>query len=121
MELTTSPLLYNVKVAYAWRDTDGDDDFNLEAVMELASGLAPNLKEVVVLGLLPMLANRYMRRRDTWQGLPGHKIERLGSLITLSLKGSSDLETPALLQNWANHTNFSCLQHLFLGGCIDAK
>jgi hypothetical protein len=46
MELATSPSLYRLDVVCAWRDSDGDDDFNLEAAMDLASGLAPNLKEV---------------------------------------------------------------------------
>jgi hypothetical protein len=61
MKLVTSPSLCRVKVACGRRDTDGNDDFNLGAMMELATGLAPNLKEVTVLGLAPMLADRYMR------------------------------------------------------------
>lgn len=118
MELALSPCLYRVKVACGWRDTDGDDDFNLEAIMELASGLAPNLKEVIVLGLAPMLANRHMRSRDSWQSLPGYSSKPVGSLTFLLLRGYSALDTPTLLQNWARHTDFSCLKHLTLGGVL---
>jgi hypothetical protein len=121
MELATSPSLYRVKVAWGWRDTDGEDDFNLEALMELTSGLAPNLKEVTVLRLMPMLGNRYRRSRGPWRGLPGYTGKLMGSLTSLSLSGYSDLESPAQLQAWARHTDFSCLQHLTLGGCYDSK
>lgn len=48
MELATSPSLHAVKVTCAQRDSDGDDEFNLEAVMELVTGLAPNLSKVIV-------------------------------------------------------------------------
>ena len=120
MELATSPSLYRVKVACSQRDTDGDDDFNLEAVMELATGLAPNLKEVIVLGLQPALANRYRRARDSWRSLPGYTDKLMGSLTSLKLKGFSALISPTLLQNWARHTDFSCLQDLTLGGCCEA-
>ncbi|KAL1846782.1 hypothetical protein Daus18300_014152, partial [Diaporthe australafricana] len=48
MALATSPCLYSVKVACSWRDSDGDDDFNHEAMMEPVASLAPNLKEVVI-------------------------------------------------------------------------
>lgn len=121
MELATSPSLYRVKVACAERDSDGDDDFNLEAMMELTNGLAPNLKEVTVLNLLPGLSQRSVRPRESWSGLPGFTGENIGSLTSLSLKGYSRLRTPAVLQNWARHTDFACLQQLTLGGGFEAK
>jgi hypothetical protein len=61
MELATSPSLYRVKVTCARQDSDGDFDFNLEVMMELAAGLAPNLKEVTILGLYPILRFRQQR------------------------------------------------------------
>ncbi|KAF1948509.1 hypothetical protein CC80DRAFT_498161 [Byssothecium circinans] len=121
MELATSPSLYRVKLACALRDTDGDDDFNLEAMMELAAGLAPNLKEVIILDLYPSGSCRYRRSRESWQGLPGFTGKATGSLTSLSLKGVSNLRSPTALQNWARHTDFACLQHLALGGCYDSK
>jgi hypothetical protein len=119
MELATSPSLYKVKLACARRDSDSDDDFNLEAVMELTTGLAPNLKEVTILNLLPARSLSSVRPRGSWQGLPGFTGEKVGSLTSLSLKGFSRLNTPTILQNWARHTDFTCLQHLALGGAHD--
>lgn len=121
MELATSPSLYRVKLACAPRDTDGDDDFNLEAMMELTTGLSPNLKEVIILNLLPGRSLRSVRPRGSWQGLPGFTGGKVGSLTSLSLKGVSRLNSPIMLQNWARYTDFTCLQQLTLGGCYDAK
>lgn len=117
MELATSPSLYRVKVTCAFQDSDGDFDFNLEAVMELAAGLAPNLREVTVLELCPNLPSRQHRlRKPSWQGLLTPTDKSLGSLTSLSLKGCSSSSSPAQLQNWAKHTDFTILQHLALGG-----
>jgi hypothetical protein len=69
MELATSPSLYRVKLACAPQDTDGDDDFNLEANMELTTGLAPNMKDVVICSLLLGHSLSYVRPRALWQGL----------------------------------------------------
>ncbi|TGO08378.1 hypothetical protein BTUL_0212g00170 [Botrytis tulipae] len=116
MEVATSPSLYRVKLTCALRDSDGDDDFNLEAMMELTSGLAPNLKEVIVLNLLPGRSLKSVRPRGSWQGLPGFTGGKVGSLTSLSLKGYSRLNSPTMLQNWARYTDFTFLQHLTLGG-----
>ncbi|KAM0302192.1 hypothetical protein ACHAO8_011595 [Botrytis cinerea] len=121
MELATSPSLYRVKLACALRDTDRDDDFNLEAMMELTAGLATNLKEVIVLNLLPGRSLKSVRPRGSWHGLPGFTGGKLGSLKSLSLKGYSRLNSPIMLQNWARCTDFACLEHLTLGGSYDAK
>ncbi|KAF2684989.1 hypothetical protein K458DRAFT_366493 [Lentithecium fluviatile CBS 122367] len=112
MELATFPSLYRVKLTCAWRDTDGDDDFNLEAMMELVAGLAPNLKEVIVLDLHPIGSWHYYRPRESWKGLPGFTGKAMGSLTSLSLKGFPPQKFPTLLQNWARHTDFACLRHL---------
>ncbi|KAF2497120.1 hypothetical protein BU16DRAFT_349993 [Lophium mytilinum] len=129
MALATSPCLYSVKVACGQRDSDGDDDFNQEAMMELVAGLAPNLKEVVVVNLTPENSWRYNRRpREPWRGLPGFVPGRsIGSLTSLSLLGTVALTSLSflsavdvtrwdLLQTWARHTEFSQLRHLALGG-----
>lgn len=121
MELATSPSLYRFKLATGPRDTEGDDDFNLEAMMELVSGLAPNLKEVVVVGLVPMLSRRGFRVREPWHGLPGFTGKAAGCLTSLSLHGFHWLETPKQLQAWARHTDFACLQHLTLGGIYEGN
>lgn len=116
LELATYPALHRVKIGCSQRDTNGDDDFNLEAVMELVAGLAPNLKEIVILSLVPAASRRYVRRRDEWQGFPGFSGKMKGSLTTLQIKGWTDLVSPTMLQRWAQHTDFDCLQHLQLWG-----
>ncbi|PQE30885.1 kinase subdomain-containing protein [Rutstroemia sp. NJR-2017a WRK4] len=120
MELATSPSLYRVTIPCALRDSDYDDDFNLEAMMELTAGLAPNLKEVIILNLKPQDCSRSSRPRGSWQGLPGFTAGKVGSLTSLSLKGDSRLSSPTMLQNWARYTDFSCLKHLTLGGWCGA-
>ncbi|KAI8624406.1 hypothetical protein F5Y19DRAFT_318282 [Xylariaceae sp. FL1651] len=118
MALASSPCLYSVKVECCQRDSEGDDDFNQEAMMELVAGLAPNLKEVAVVNLTPENSQRYYRRpREPWRGLPGFVSGRsIGSLTSLSLLGAVDLRSPGLLETWARHTDFSNLRHLALGG-----
>ncbi|TVY13881.1 hypothetical protein LARI1_G009217 [Lachnellula arida] len=120
MALATSPCLYSVKVECSRRDSDGDDDFNQEAMMELVAGFAPNLKEVVVVNLIPENSRRYWPRpREPWRGLPGFVSGRsIGSLTSLSLLGAS-LRPPGpfqTFQTWAMHTDFNRLRHLTLGG-----
>jgi hypothetical protein len=115
MELATSPSLYRVKLYCTWRDSDYDDDFNGDAILELAAGLAPNLKEVTVVEFTAYRSGRDFRPRGSWQGLPGFTGETLGSLTSLSLNGLS-LGLPEVLQRWARHTDFACLQHLTLDG-----
>lgn len=97
MELATSPSLYRAKLVCAPRDSDGDDDFNLEAMMELTAGISPNLKEVIVLNLLPAGSTKSLRPRGSWQGLPGFAGGKVGSLTSLSLKGVSHLESVSIL------------------------
>ncbi|CAO2648685.1 Nn.00g079520.m01.CDS01 [Neocucurbitaria sp. VM-36] len=117
MELATSLSLYRVEATCSYQDSDGDFDFNLDAVMELAAGLAPNLKEVTILGLYPVLpSSQRSVRKPLWQGLPGSTGAGIGSLTSLSLRGYPGFTSPAQLQNWAKHTDFDNLQHLFLGG-----
>lgn len=116
MTLATSPCLYRVKVACAERDSVGAFDYNEEAIMELVAGLAPNLKEVVVVGLYPMLSWRFSEIRPTWRSLPGFVPGAgIGSLTSLSLV-SHVKWSPDLLRSWAKHTDFGNLRHLALGG-----
>jgi len=123
MAIATSPCLHSVKVRYAWRDSNGEDDFNLEAMLELVAGLAPNLKEVRMIRLVPALSMRALRRhaipREPWRSLPGFVPGRgIGSLTSLSLQGSPNFG-PDFLQAWNKHTDFSCLRSLALGGGFD--
>lgn len=118
MTLATSPSLCSIKVRCAWRDSYGDDDFNQEAVMELAAGLAPNLKEVIVVNFSPYVRAALQRRpRGTWRGLPGFVPNSgIGSLTSLSLLGCVNFWTPEVVRAWSQHTDFNRLQNLDLGG-----
>ncbi|KAJ4391305.1 hypothetical protein N0V93_004922 [Gnomoniopsis smithogilvyi] len=46
--IATSPCLYSVKLRYSFYNEDAERDQNLTAILELLTGLAPNLKEVYV-------------------------------------------------------------------------
>ena len=123
MALATSPCLYSVKVICSKRDSQGDDDFNQEAIMELAAGLAPNLKEVVIVNLSPENYRRYDRRpRESWRGLPGFVTgQSIGSLTSLSLLGIVNFNLLGMLHDWVKHTDFSHLRHLTLGGGYECE
>ncbi|KAI8937393.1 hypothetical protein NX059_005120 [Plenodomus lindquistii] len=112
MELATSPSLYRLNVFCTNQDSDADFDYNEDAVMELAAGLAPNLKEVTILKSdSPLASSRRSERRPPWQGLPGYSREMVGSLTSLSvLQHGRDV-----IQTWAKHTDFTKLQHLRMG------
>jgi hypothetical protein len=121
MELATSPSLYRLDVVCAWRDSDGDDDFNLEAAMDLASGLAPNLKEVSFFELWPIGCWRHdRRRREPWTGLPGLTGNVGGSLTSWTWIGCNDMVGPAFKKNWRKNTDLAHLQHLTIGRFHDS-
>jgi hypothetical protein len=112
MELATSPSLHRVNVVYTDQDSDADFDYNADAVMELAAGLAPNLKEVTIKKIhSPLASSQRSERRPLWHGLPGYSRGMIGSLTSLSVL-HSELDA---LQNWAKHTDFTKLQHLRIG------
>ena len=120
MAIARSPCLHSIKVRYALVDSNGDLDFHGEAMLELVAGLAPNLKEVCMVELIPRANRKVIRQRriarNPWRGLPGFVPGRgIGSLTFLSLAGSVHF-TPDLLQTWNQRTDFSSLKHLALGG-----
>jgi hypothetical protein len=62
MALATSPCLHSVKLRYAWRDSNGKEDYHDEAMPELVASLAPNLKEINMLELYPSTTKQSRRR-----------------------------------------------------------
>ena len=118
MELATSPSLYRVKLICTYRNSDYDDDFNEEAVMDLAAGLAPNLKEIINVNIMAYRSGRDHRHKEKWHGLPGSRDGTKGSLTSLTLIGAP-LSSQEELQSWATRTDFTCLQHLDLGLSYD--
>lgn len=122
MALATSPCLYRVKVHCAWRDSNTQDDFNEEAMLELVAGLAPNLKELSMISVFPVLSSSGRRDpRAAWRGLLGFvepDKSAFGSLTSLSLVGALSFSSE-LLQTWHRHTDFTMLRHLVLGGGLE--
>jgi hypothetical protein len=117
MELATSPFLHRLKATCAYQDSEGDFDYNMDAIMELAAGLAPNLVHVTALSLYPNLpSSQRSMRKPAWQGLPGFTSRAKGSLKSLCMKGRSAVHSTDLLRRWAKHTDFTQLEHLVLGG-----
>lgn len=127
MSIASSPCLHSIKVRYAFRDTNGQDDYNGEAILELIAGLAPNLKEVRMIQVTPgqsgqSIANLGIPRKP-WRGLPGFAPgQSAGSLQSLSLEGAAvrpGPETPDYVKAGLQHTSLSSLRHLTLGGGFD--
>ncbi|VUC35366.1 unnamed protein product [Clonostachys rosea] len=117
ISLATSPCLYGVELVCTDRDTDGDDDFNQAAMMELVAGLAPNLSEVTIVNFRAFLSSRFFRRPEPWHGLPGPiSGSSIGSLTSLSLIGSVRHSLLEDLKSWSKSTDFRYLNHLTLGG-----
>lgn len=117
MALATSPCLYSVKVASCHRDSVGNDDFNQEATMELVAGLAPNLKEVMMMNFTAARWWKFHDPRRRWKGLPGFVSgARVGELTSLALVGNWVRWSPGILPGWAKHTDFRNLRRLTLGG-----
>ncbi|KUI61315.1 hypothetical protein VP1G_08510 [Cytospora mali] len=120
MAIATSPCLHRAEVRHAWRDSYGEDDFNEEAMLELVAGLAPNLKHLRMVYVVPILYSSVRRApRAPWRGLPGFVPGRAaGSLTSLALVGDA-IFSPELFQTWNKHTRFHSLRHLTLGGGFD--
>ncbi|CAH0049042.1 unnamed protein product [Clonostachys solani] len=120
MALATSPCLYSTTVICVRRDSEGDDDFNQEATMELVAGLAPNLKEVTMINCFPYRGRRFAHDRAQWKGLPGYVSGMAGSLTSLSLLRSTEyFWEPEYIQTWAKFTDFGSLHRLTIGGPSD--
>lgn len=118
--LATSPCLYSIVSATAQYRSRGTVDYNKEAIMEMANGLAPRLKNVYLLPIIiqaqfgpimtvprPPFQGFPRSERD---GLPGNRPR--GRLHNLILNGSAiRVET---LTQWTACTDFKQLRSLAL-------
>ena len=126
LALATSPCLYSVLVRYDWYDSDGIEDYNEEAVMHIATGLAPNLKEVRTFRAAAGWSLARMRALETprkpWQGFALNKQKQIftrGSLRHLQLAGYGSI-TRDIVKTWGRRTDFSTLRILDLESDIEA-
>ncbi|KAM3513876.1 hypothetical protein MY11210_002504 [Beauveria gryllotalpidicola] len=118
--LATSPCLYSVVAVTSQYRYEQVVDYNEEAIMEMAAGLAPRLTNVCILRASMQGSQTPMSTipRPPWQGFPSSLVEAdprqqstLGHLQELIL--STCPAADELLQ-WTRRTNFSQLQSLTL-------
>lgn len=122
--LTSSPNLSSICAAstHAYYDPDGRIDYNEDAILQIYSGLAPNLRSVSMWYQIP--ANSYtwqealQSRRPAWRGFfrstgSTETQSRSGQLMELSFEGLSAPTLPQL-DMWVCHTDFSELRSLDL-------
>lgn len=115
LALVTSPCLHSLSVKYVWRDSNGNDDYNEEAVLRTIA-LAPNLKLLNMLGCRPasspQLYDTRSVARKPWKGfVPPVETFQIGSLRSLSFCGYQDI-TKAKLDKWSQYTDLSKLRSL---------
>lgn len=126
LALATSPCLYSVLVRYDSYNSDGIENYHEEAVMRIAAGLAPNLKEARVFraaaGWSLALMRAFETPRKPWQGFALNKQKHIstpGSLRHLQLAGHGCI-IRQVVENWSRHTDFSVLRTLELESDIEA-
>lgn len=70
--LATSPSLSSILVPVSFFDAEGNVEYNSEAAMELAAGLAPNLSQVHIVhgfpGSSPLFTDVVRQERPRWRG-----------------------------------------------------
>lgn len=126
LALATSPCLYSVLVRYDSYDSEGMEDYNEEAVVHIAAGLAPNLKEARMFraraGWSLALRRALETPRTPWQGFALKDQEQTstsGSLCHLQLAGYGST-TREVVETWSRRTDFSVLRTLELERGIEA-
>lgn len=116
MAIATSPCLHAIQVHYpnCKIDSKGEDDYNEEAAMCMAAGLAPNLKRVEMIGSRTAssaaLSNSHSTPRKPWSGFSKQMSNITpGTLHHLSIDEDDDDQT---LEEWTRHVDFSKLKSL---------
>ncbi|KAF2174117.1 hypothetical protein M409DRAFT_48991 [Zasmidium cellare ATCC 36951] len=115
--LATSPVLYSLASRCSAYDSEGNANFNQEAIMTMAASLAPNLKELFLCKDLPgrfpaiLAASNVARQR--WHGneMGEGKQSKQKSLTTLVIAGHSHVDE---LRVWHRKTDFAKLRTLKL-------
>ena len=123
LALVTSPCLHSLSVRYVWRDSQGNDDYNEEAVLRTVA-LAPNLKQLNMLACRPassaQLSSTFSVAKKPWKGFsPPVETFHLGSLRSLSFCGYQDI-TKEKLDIWNQLTDLSKLRSLVLPNVSDS-
>lgn len=117
LELVTSPCLYSIAMRYSNTDDSGYANYNESAILDMAAGLAPNLREISLLrerpGSTPWLVAGLRVRRQTWSGdflssTPA-KFSPHSAVKCLDLLTSNSFDA---LKSWSRVTDLSMLRSL---------
>ncbi|KAK2761621.1 hypothetical protein FQN54_001449 [Arachnomyces sp. PD_36] len=124
LKLIRSPCLHELTVRYSLRDTNGREDFNDEAIMEIAA-IAPNIKVIKLQYCHPMSSSpihgrRLAPREGSWKGfMPSLSLEEKsrskGNLSCLLLPLIMFPPTENTLSQWGPVTDLSKLRSLNTG------
>jgi hypothetical protein len=114
LELATSPCLYSIAMRYDYMDDSGYANYNESAIMDMAAGLAPNLREIRLLrercGSTPWLVAGLRVPRQKWhRSLISADTAQRAALQCLELVTSTSFN---LLKTWSTVTDFSVLRSL---------
>ena len=123
--LASSPNLSSICAPSTTFDTDGNLDYNEEAVQHMTAGIAPNLRSVTMYiqsaGNSPYLLAAIKSGRPPWRGFFAGKED-------VTQKSQSSLERLAFygtyheqLSTWAAYTDFSKLRSLDLRTIVHAE
>ncbi|KAJ0426710.1 hypothetical protein BJY00DRAFT_270855 [Aspergillus carlsbadensis] len=119
--LATSPSISSILVPISHYDTDGCVEYNEEAVMQLASGLTPNLTHLYLiygmLGADPSFFEAVRRGRPPWRGFHMNKQQESMQPALQSIYLHSWGLTPASIEyfeRWEKYIDFSALRVLQL-------
>jgi hypothetical protein len=116
-ELITSPCSYSIAMKYDYMDTSGCADYNEDAILDVAAGLAPNLRKISLFwessGSSPwyvagLRVPRQQWRRDFVSPL-STGAARHAALQSLELVASDSIEA---LKSWNRVIDFSVLRSL---------
>ena len=126
--LATSPSLHSIVAASKFLGSEGDldVDYNGEAVLEIASGLAPNLRKVgmwyQLAGNTPELVLAMGVSRPSWRGFfadaNNAPSKTKAKLTSLALRGASSI-FPERLEGWQQSVNFDSIHTLDLRVMIE--
>jgi hypothetical protein len=114
LEIVTSPCLYSIAMQYDYMDDSGYANYNESAIMDMAAGLAPNLREIRLLrercGSTPWLVAGLRVPRHKWhRSLISADTAQRAALQCLDSVTSMSFNS---LKTWSTVTDFSVLRSL---------
>jgi hypothetical protein len=116
LALVTSPCLYSISTKYCTMDSVPQPDYHKGAVLDLARGLAPGLKNVSLFSYHPGASLGTDRARPQW---PGFGVEERQKRLTTPILNRLALDGSWDIKSWSKNIDISKLQVLELGpSCV---